>query len=157
MLLAIRFLHLRKKIDLSNALFQKWFQKLLLITYQTNKYVTNCCADDSLLLLFMRFHNGLSLRGWLRKLSIQYLQNIPQGKRKIQPLTVKSNSWPSRGGTVWNKQENEQKARNWRLQTSAPGRMSSVALPGVILGEGKSLISKPGQTGLLSHGRQPVQ
>ena len=62
----------------------------------------------------------------------------------------------SHDGTVWNKQENEQKARKWCLQTSAPGRMSSIALPAVILGEGKSLIPKPGQTGLLSHGKQPV-
>ena len=29
-----------------------------------------------------------------------------------------------------------------------------VVLPAVIIGEGKSLIPKPGQTGLLSHGRQ---
>ena len=28
-----------------------------------------------------------------------------------------SNSWSSRGGTAWNKQENEQKAKSWRLQT----------------------------------------
>ena len=34
--------------------------------------------------------------------------------------------------------------------------MNTIALPAVILGEGKSLISNPAQTGLLSHGRQPV-
>ena len=33
---------------------------------------------------------------------------------------------------------------------SALGRMSSLALPAVILGEGKSLISKPGQEELVS-------
>ena len=34
-------------------------------------------------IIIIRFHNGLSLPGWLRKLSIQYLENIPQGKHKI--------------------------------------------------------------------------
>ena len=34
--------------------------------------------------------------------------------------------------------------------------MGSIALPAVILGEEKSLIQKPGQTGHLSHDRQPV-
>ena len=45
---------------------------------------------------------------------------------------------------------------NWHLQTSTPGRMSSIVLPAVITGKGKSMIPKPGPTGLLSHGRQPV-
>ena len=34
--------------------------------------------------------------------------------------------------------------------------MSLIALPAVIRREGKSLIPKPGQTGLLSYDRQPV-
>ena len=45
-------------------------------------------------------------------------------------------------------------ARNWCLQTSAPDRMSMLALPGVILGKGNSLIPKTGQMGLFSHSRQ---
>ena len=48
------------------------------------------------------------------------------------------------------------KGEKLALQTSAPGRVSSIALPAVILGEGKSLISETVQTGLLKHGRQPV-
>ena len=46
--------------------------------------------------------------------------------RKIWPLQVKSNFWPSCGGIIWNKQENGQKTRKWCLQTGAPGRMSSI-------------------------------
>ena len=49
---------------------------------------------------------------------------------------------------------------SYRLSTcdviKALGRMSSLTLPAVILGEGKSLIPKPGQTGFLSLGGQPV-
>ena len=63
----------------------------------------------------MIFHTGLSLPRWFRKLSIRYLQNILLGTRKNYPLTVKSNSWPSRSRTVWNKVKNEQKIKIWRL------------------------------------------
>ena len=58
-------------------------------------------------------------------------------------LTDKSNFCPSRGRTVWSKEENGKKSRNWYLQTSALGRMSSNALPAVIQEVGKSLIPKP--------------
>ena len=97
-----------------------------------------------IILLIIRFHNGLSLPGWMRKLNIQYQQNIPQNMHKIWSLTVKPNSWHSRGKTVRNKQKNGQKASYWSLQTSIPVRMSSTALPAVILGETKSLIPKDG-------------
>ena len=43
------------------------------------------------------------------------LENAQNGVRNIKPLTVKSNSWPSRGETVYNRQEKGQKARKWRL------------------------------------------
>ena len=86
---------------------------------------------------------------WLKKMSVRYLQNIPEGD-------VKSNSWPSRGRTVSNHQERAKGGYIWRVKTSTLGRMSSIVLPAVILEEGKSLISKPGEMGLFSHGRQPI-
>ena len=76
--------------------------------------------------------------------------------RNIKPLVVRFDSWPSPGGTISNQKERAKGGYIWRLKTSAPGKMRSIALPAVILGEGKSLISKPGQMGLFSHGRQPI-
>ena len=42
----------------------------------------------------------------------------------ISPLVVKSDSWPSRGGTVSNQQKKEKGGYIWRLKTSALGRIS---------------------------------
>ena len=69
--------------------------------------------------------------------------------RNILSLIVKSNSWPSRGGTVSKHQERTKGGYMWHLETSAPCRMNSIALPAVILGEGKSLIFNPGQINYL--------
>ena len=51
------------------------------------------------------------------------------------------------GGYIWH--------LKWHLKTSAPGRMSLIALPAVILGEGISDF-KTRLTGLFSSGRQPI-
>ena len=40
-----------------------------------------------MIIKIIRFRNGLSLPGWLRKMSIQYLQNIPQGQVQLLAFT----------------------------------------------------------------------
>ena len=68
------------------------------------------------------------------------------GLRKIEPLTVKSNSWPSRGKAVWNLQEKGRKARVWHLEiTDAPGRMGLLALTISHPRSGKTLTRNQGR------------
>ena len=78
------------------------------------------------------------------------LKKCSNGLRKIEPLTVKSCSWPSRGEAVWNQQEKGRKARVWRLQiTNAPGWMSSLALASSHPKRGKTLTKNQARRGSL--------
>ena len=52
-----------------------------------NKITKIAILNKIIIIIIIRFHNGLSLPGWLRKLSVRYLQNIPQVKRNSSLTT----------------------------------------------------------------------
>ena len=85
------------------------------------------------------------------------LTKCPNSKHKIEPLVVQVQllafTWRNYLELTAEGAKGEYLAPS---NNSAAGRTSSLTLSVVVLEEGKSLISKPGQMGLFSLGRQPV-